>query len=555
MFDLREFFSSEDFMPHGHCFLWEPSILWTHVISDALIALAYYSIPFVLVYFARKRPDMPFRHILVLFGAFILLCGTTHVISIWVLWHPDYGVEGIVKALTAATSLFTGFVMWRILPQLLTLPSPRQLQHVNQQLQSTYREVEERVKERTAALAQANTQLELAYSEAEKANQAKREFLANMSHEIRTPMNAIIGITSLLDSASISPEKQREFIKTMRNSAESMLALINDLLDIAKIESETITLDSITFDLKALTQEVISILAINAKEKSIALNFVYAPGMHTHYIGDPKRVRQILMNTISNAIKFTEQGSVNVAISSKLSEVTTEENICISITDTGIGIPLEHQEEIFNKFMQSDSSITRKYGGTGLGLAITRALVELMDGMITLFSELGKGSVFTLYLPLVRADAARDESSPCIDGGITPEKSQEFTKKTPLILLVEDNQPNILVATTILEQLGFHYEVAHNGEEAIAKAAQQSFDLIMMDVHMPVMDGYRATQLIRKQEGQSGGVRTPIIGITAYALAGDREKCLICGMDDYISKPFKTDHLQQKIFTLLGKGK
>ena len=401
---IRDFFNSESFMPHGHCFLYQPDILWLHVISDSLILLAYYSIPVALVYFASRRPDMPYRHLFLLFGLFIFLCGTTHVFEIWVLWYPDYGPEGLVKALTALASISTAFVIWSLMPQLLSLPSPSQLQRMNDDLQITYRQVEQRVNERTAELAEANQKLSAAYQTAEKANQAKTDFLANMSHEIRTPMHVVLGLAGVLSRSDPLSPKQKEYVGTLKLSAESLLELITDLLDISKIESEAIVLDRIEFNLQHLMREIVTMLSVKAKEKNISLSLEFDNALEENFIGDPNRLRQVLINLIGNAIKFTEKGGVQVQMKAEPDTTAGHKNIRIRVIDSGIGIPEYKQSMVFEKFTQADSSVNRKYGGTGLGLTIAKSLIELMGGSISLESSLGQGSVFTVHLPLSPAE-------------------------------------------------------------------------------------------------------------------------------------------------------
>jgi signal transduction histidine kinase/CheY-like chemotaxis protein len=533
-------------MPHGHCFLWQPDILWLHVISDLLIGIAYYSIPLALVYFARKRPDMPFRWLFVLFSLFILLCGTTHFFSIWVLWHPDYGIEGLIKAATAFASVITALLVWKLMPQMLMAPSPGQLQKLNAKLVLTNENIEMIVRERTAELAEANRKLEEAYKLTEKASNTKSEFLANMSHEIRTPMNAVIGLSQILAMSKPLTEKQQQYVDTLKVSAESLLALITDLLDISKIESEVVALDNVNFNLHQLVNESVSILSVKAREKTIGLYLDFDENLKGDFVGDPTRIRQMFLNLISNAVKFTEEGQVNITVKELKGSFTQQRSAVITVKDSGIGIPADKLDSIFSKFSQADSTITRKYGGTGLGLAITKSLIELMGGSISVTSELGKGSSFVMQLPLATPDEVQ---TTLVDQKKKTGSKQGGSNKT--ILLVEDYQPNILVATTILEALNYRFDIALNGDTAIKKLTEQKFDLILMDVQMPVMDGYRTTRIIRQQEAASGAPHIPIIGITAFAMAVDKEKCFAAGMDDYIAKPYNIDALREKISQLL----
>ena len=545
---IIEMFHSENFMPHGHCFLWQPGVLWLHLISDLVIFASYYSIPFGLVYFARKRPDMPFRLLFVLFSLFILLCGTTHLFSIWVLWHADYGMEGVVKALTAIASFGTAILVWKLMPQLLRVPSPSQLQQLNTELIVSQGEITHRVEERTLELADANRRLEDAYRVAEKASNAKSDFLANMSHEIRTPMNAVIGLSAILSKSEPLSDKQRQYIGTLRTSAESLMSLITDLLDISKIENEAIVLDHARFSMKRILDEVVSIISVKADEKGIAITMECDDMLDMTFVGDATRIRQVLLNVVSNAVKFTNAGYVHVHAHAGYERGSRLVYALVRVEDTGIGIPADKQEAIFSKFSQADPSVNRKYGGTGLGLPISKRLVELMGGSIRLESQDGKGTTFRIDLPLALAEESMPASEPS-QAQVKPRPAPGGAK----ILLVEDYQPNILVAGTLLESMGYEYDVALNGQEALDKlSASDAFGLVLMDVQMPVMDGYTATRLIREREAGQASGHLPVIGFTAFAMAGDREKCLAAGMDDYLTKPFLPEELERKIASLLS---
>lgn len=378
---------------------------------------------------------------------------------------------------------------------------------------------------------------------AEAANIAKTEFLANMSHEIRTPMNAVIGLSNILALSQPLTAKQKDFIKTLQMSADSLLALINDLLDIAKIEANTVELEQVPFSLTQLIQEVISIMAVRVKEKGLTFSM---DGEYIHnrmFIGDPTRIRQIMVNLCSNAIKFTESGSIHINVTSADIHQPGMEMIAIVVKDTGIGIAPEKLETIFEKFVQADSSINRKYGGTGLGLAITKTLTEIMGGTIQADSVPGSGSTFTITIPLT---VATDQDVRSADQSLSA-VLQNTAHYQKTILLVEDYAPNVLVASTFIEEFGYRCDVASNGLEAIEKRKSGQYAVILMDVQMHGMNGMEATTLIREYEHQKNLQPISIIGMTAHALAGDRERCLACGMDDYISKPFDPAKLKSML--------
>lgn len=387
---------------------------------------------------------------------------------------------------------------------------------------------------------------------AENANMAKTEFLANMSHEIRTPMNAVIGLSNILAMSQPLTQKQQDYIKTLQTSADSLLSLINDLLDIAKIESHNLQLEQVPFSLTQMMQEIVSMMAVRVKEKGLSFTGDGECVHHRVFLGDPARLRQIVLNLCSNAIKFTEKGGVHVSITCEPTEKPDIEMICIAVQDTGIGIAAENLDTIFQKFIQADSSISRKYGGTGLGLAITKTLAEAMGGTITVESMPGQGSTFTARVPLALAADQNVE----LTEKLMPQIFESISRSAPrpLVLLVEDYAPNIMVAQAFLDQFGYECDVAGSGSEALEKAKKGGYALALMDVQMHGMNGLEATQLIRQHEGQNQLARLPIIGMTAHALRGDRERCLGVGMDDYISKPFNPVELQEKIKAALKRS-
>ncbi|MBN2886156.1 MAG: response regulator, partial [Chromatiaceae bacterium] len=404
------------------------------------------------------------------------------------------------------------------------------------------RRFEQRVAEKTAELAEANQRLRQASAAAEQASRAKGEFLANISHEVRTPMNGVIGMLELLDDSPLD-DTQRDCVEIAMRSARMQLAVINDVLDISKIEAGRLELERGEFELGALLDEVREILETQARSKGIELRQELDPQLRDQWlVGDALRLRQVLLNLAGNAVKFTARGEV--VLSAEVRDLSdTAMQVRLAVRDTGIGIDAETQTRLFTPFTQGDSATTRHYGGTGLGLSIARRLVELMGGHLELESQPGQGSTFWACIDFPRVRRASAVATP--EGPETTPLPERFQGR---VLLAEDNAINVKVACGLLGRLGIEPEVAANGREAVEMSAAKVYDLILMDVQMPEMDGYEATRQIRAREAeQADGRRLVIVALTAHALQGDRERCETMGMDDYLSKPVRVEALRRTL--------
>ncbi len=659
-------FDATPFMQHGMCYAWRPEILFLHVGSDIIIFLAYSSIPIALLVFLRNRKDIEYRGLFILFAVFILACGATHALAVVTVWYPVYGIQGVVKAVTALVSLTTAIMIWPIIPKALALPSPTQLRLANNELtgeisqrlatEQELRQSRDELKNsedkfrhfaeisadwfweqdenfqfiyvsrsdqdqsginsqedygktwrETSILGVSEADLSahehllknhlpfddfrfqrkfengrmvyfnvrgrpmfdslgnfIGYrgtgqdisqliaveavihderDQAQSANRAKSEFLANMSHEIRTPMAGVIGIADLVLDTDLSPQ-QLDWVSSIKSSGVKLLRILNEILDQSKLEAGKLDISHIDFNLASFIDDTVGLFAPIITSNGLKLHVELDENLPMNVHGDSLRIGQVFSNLLSNALKFTKTGSITVGVS-HMPTADDRFMLRISVTDTGVGLNEKAKDSLFSAFTQADSSTSRTYGGTGLGLSISKQLVELMSGDIGVESTEGEGSTFWFTTLCHQAKGT-------VEATDKRRSLERWLSSRSLNVLVADDTPvNQQLLRGIFEKLNHRIVVADNGKMAIERFEEDEFDLILMDIRMPVMGGIEATTVIRSMGTEKSKI--PIIALTADIAAGNIKEYLEAGINDVCAKPIDLPVLLKAINKQLGE--
>ena len=566
--DVLSSFFANNFIPHGHCYLWKPGLVWLHITSDVVTTLAYYLVAVAIVYFTNERKDLPAQTVMLLVGFFFIfaLCGTTHLMEVVTLWHPIYWVSGLIKAVTGAWSFYTfTFLLIPLIPVALDAPSPAQLALTNQELEESRRriqainvELEQRVQERTAQLEASNrTKDELLMreqmirAEAEAANRAKDEFLSILSHELRTPLNAILGWSAMLRQRTLSQDKVLQALETIERNAKSQAQLIEDILDVSRIITGKLRLQVRPVNLVPVIESAIESVRLAAEAKSIRLQS-RIDSQAGLLLGDANRLQQVVWNLLSNALKFTpKDGRVEI----RLERVNSHAEITVS--DTGPGISSDFLPFVFDRFRQHDSTTTRSYGGLGLGLAIVRQLVELHGGTVTVVSPgIGQGTTFTVTLPAMIIPLPPSDPEP-LNSIVEAKRRVEASPSLEglQILVVDDEADALELLNAILQNNGAEVIAVASVKQALTvleTATDRSPDVLVSDIGMPDEDGYSLIRKLRQLEAQRGG-RLPATALTAYAGSDDRRQALLAGFQKHLTKPVDAAELVAVVASLTGR--
>ncbi len=547
-FASRPLLATDGFMPHGVCYTWRPGLIRLHVISDVLIGLAYFSIPVALVYFKRKRRDLPFGWMLLLFGLFIVACGATHWMEVWTMWYPQYWLAGVVKAVTAAASVPTAIALSFLIPRALAIPSMRQLREAKDALESEVAErrraevalreahatLEQRVEERTAALAEAREQ-------AEAANRLKDEFLATVSHELRSPLNSIMGWLHVLDSAPPGAADIRHATDRIRRNVNAQARLISDLLDLSRIVTGKLRLEMRRVDPVVLLEDAVQSVRAAAAAKRIDL-ILTAERSGVLVAGDQDRLGQVVWNLLSNALKFTPEGG---RIEVVMRQAGTQ--LHIAVADNGEGIDPAFLPHVFERFRQADVA-GRRTQGLGVGLAVVRHIVEMHGGSVEAQSAgKGRGATFTIVLPIPALTGTSDDRRAAAREPLPPVQLNEVR-----VLVVDDEAEAREVLRGALTLFGAQVQTADSIEPAIETLRAWQPHVLVSDLGLAGEDGYTLIRKVRALDAASGG-RTPAVALTALARPEDRLRALAAGFQMHVAKPVEPRELALVIASLIGR--
>lgn len=510
------------FMPHGHCILWNPTLLTLHVLSDFIIFLSYFSIPMAIWFYVKKKGLKSYL-IPGLFISFILSCGITHIFTIWNWWHADYWLAGTMKAICALISSVTAVCLWILMPKFLRIPTTKDLAEVNFNLKSLNDELEEKVKERTSSLEELNKRLE-------EKNTQKTNFLASVSHEVRNYLNIINTSSELLTIRKLPEAKVVEMHNLITKSGKELARIIEDILDLSKIESGTYTVEKRSFSLRSLVEDMANLYKLRTKRKNLDFVFTYDESLPVFIMSDEGRVKQILINLLSNAVKYTEKGTIYF-------ETTfSQDEIIFRIKDSGSGIPVEDQGRIFSHFMRSQ--IHQSVEGVGLGLSLSNQIASFLEGKIQLEYSNEKGTCFSFKIPFIKGQEITRSNYRRTD---LPEWSEKR------ILIADDAKENRMLYHIFLEPTHVQIDFAFNGKEAVELASSNFYDLIILDIEMPELNGIEAMQVIKTTNEV-----VPIMALTAYASKSSYESLIAHGFDECISKPVDLSELIQVMGSFLS---